>query len=608
MTVPIQRTRLALVVAAAVLFAAWLAAPGRAQDAGSGGGNVLRIGWAQDPQTLNPFVSLDEEAFNVWSLNYDLLVNFDPENLTPAPGVAESWEVSEDRRTVTFTLDPDRVWSDGEPVTSKDVKFSLEVLGGEGDIFSGYTSEITRIATPDERTVVIETREPDARIIGGLFVYIIPEHVWGKESIDEITGSFQPELPLVGSGPYVVTEFTRGRIIRMELNPEWRGAQPAFGELQYIKYGNQDAVERALTLGEIDMILEVESSTFERLNEDPNIVTRSSPSASYTELAFNLCPEKLCPDAEFNPAIQELEVRQAIAYGIDRDRINQIAARGTSFVANSILPSFYKSFYTEPEQTYPYDPELANQILDEAGWEDNGDEPRTRDGEELSFDLYVRSESAYNIQAARLIEEMGREIGVQFNVQVVSVDKLTELTVRKVDGKPAPQFDTFIWGWGGDPYDPSFLLSLLTTDEIGSLSDGFFSNPEYDALYEQQRGEFDVERRRELIAEMLNIAAENVAYLVLTEDPNLQAYRTDAIAEISPACPADETGDLICEQVSYEPVLALEPASGAVAGGTTETGGDAFLALVAAAVSGALAYFLGLRRGRSEAEPLEVEE
>jgi peptide/nickel transport system substrate-binding protein len=608
MTMPIQRTRLALVVAAAVLFAAWLAAPGRAQDAGSGGGNVLRIGWAQDPQTLNPFVSLDEEAFNVWSLNYDLLVNFDPENLTPAPGVAESWEVSEDRRTVTFTLDPDRVWSDGEPVTSKDVKFSLEVLGGEGDIFSGYTSEITRIATPDERTVVIETREPDARIIGGLFVYIIPEHVWGKESIDEITGSFQPELPLVGSGPYIVTEFTRGRIIRMELNPEWRGAQPAFGELQYIKYGNQDAVERALTLGEIDMILEVESSTFERLNEDPNIVTRSSPSASYTELAFNLCPEKLCPDAEFNPAIQELEVRQAIAYGIDRDRINQIAARGTSFVANSILPSFYKSFYTEPEQTYPYDPELANQILDEAGWEDNGDEPRTRNGEELSFDLYVRSESAYNIQAARLIEEMGREIGVQFNVQVVSVDKLTELTVRKVDGKPAPQFDTFIWGWGGDPYDPSFLLSLLTTDEIGSLSDGFFSNPEYDALYEQQRGEFDVERRRELIAEMLNIAAENVAYLVLTEDPNLQAYRTDAIAEISPACPADETGDLICEQVSYEPVLALEPASGAVAGGTTETGGDAFLALVAAAVSGALAYFLGLRRGRSEAEPLEVEE
>jgi peptide/nickel transport system substrate-binding protein len=606
MTTTIQRTRLALAVAAVALVAAWLAAPGRAQDDGAGGGSVLRIGWAQDPQTLNPFVGLDEENFNVWSLNYDLLINFSPEDLTPAPGIAESWEVSEDRRTVTFELDPDKYWSDGEPVTSKDVKYSLETLGSEGVIFSGYTDEITSIKTPDAHTVVITTKEPDARIVGGLFVYILPEHIFGKESIDDLTKSFQPELPLVGSGPYIVTEFNRGRIIRMEPNPEWRGEQPSFDEVQYIKYGNQDGVERALTLGEVDMIVEVEASTFGRIGDEPNIETRSSPQPAYSELAFNLCPEDLCPDAEFNPAIQELEVRQAIAYGLDRERINAIAAKGTSFVANAILPTWYRTFYTEPEQTYPFDPELANQILDDAGWVSNGDEPRTRGDEELSFDLYVRNESPYHTQAGKLIAEMGQEIGVEFNVQVVSTDKLTELTVRKVDGKPAPQFDTFIWGWGGDPYDPSFLLSLLTTDEIGSLSDGFFSNPEYDRLYEEQRGVFDVAERREIIAEMLNIAAENVAYLVLTEDPNLQAWRTDRIANIEPVCPAED-GDIICEQVSYEPLLQIQPAS-AAAGTTTETGGDAVLALAAAGIAGALAYALGLRRGRRENEPLELEE
>jgi len=604
-TMPIQRTRLALVVAAVVMVAAWLAAPGRAQNDGAGGGSVLRIGWAADPQTLNPFVGLDEEDFNIWSLNYDLLVNFSPEDLSPVPGIAESWEVSEDRRTVTFTLDPEKVWSDGKPVTSKDVKYSLETLGSEGDIFSGYTDEITSIKTPDDETVVITTKEPDARIVGGLFVYIIPEHIFGKESIDDLTGSFQPDIPLVGSGPYMVTEFSRGRIVRMEVNPEWRGEQPGFDEIQYIKYGNQDGVERALTLGEVDMVVEVESSTFERIGNEPDIETLSSPQPAYSQLAFNLCPEDLCPDAEFNPAIQDLEVRQAIAYGLDRERINAIAAKGTSFVANAVLPTFYKSFYTEPEQTYPFDPELANQILDDAGWVDNGDEPRSKDGEELSFNLYARSESPYHTQAAKLIAEMGQEIGVEFNVQIVSTDKLTELTVRKVDGKPAPEFDTFIWGWGGDPYDPSFLLSLLTTDEIGSLSDGFFSNADYDALYEEQRGVFDVAERREIIAEMLNIAADNVAYLVLTDDPNLQAYRTDRIANVEPVCPA-ETGDIICEQASYEPVLALEPAS-AAAGTTTETGGDAVLALAAAGIAGALAYALGLRRGRRENEPLELE-
>jgi peptide/nickel transport system substrate-binding protein len=296
--------------------------------AGDSGSSVLRIGWAQDPQTLNPFVALDEEDFNVWSMNWDLLVNFSPEDLSPSPGIAESWEISEDRKTVTFKLDPNKVWSDGEPVTSKDVKYSLETLGGEGDIFSGYTSNVTKIETPDDETVVITTKQPDARIVGGLFIYIIPEHIYGKVPIEDLTGSYQPDLPLVGTGPYMVTEFNRGRIIRMERNPEWRSPEPGFDEIQYIKYGNQDGVERALRLGEIDMVVEVDPSTFERIQSDPNIEALSSPSPSYTQLAFNLCPEKLCPDAEFNPAIQDVAVRQ-------RDRVPRI--RHPALVLRGVL-------------------------------------------------------------------------------------------------------------------------------------------------------------------------------------------------------------------------------------------------------------------------------
>jgi peptide/nickel transport system substrate-binding protein len=224
----------------------------------------------------------------------------------------------------------------------------------------------------------------------------------------------------------------------------------------------------------------------------------------------------------------------------------------------------------------------------------------------LSFDLFVRSESNYNIQAARLVAEMSEEIGVEFNVQVVSVDKLYDLTVRKIDGKPAPEFDTFIWGWGGDPYDPGYLLNLLTTKEIGSLSDAFYSNPEYDALYAEQSQTFDVEERKEIIAEMIEIAQEDVAYLVLTWDPNLQAYRTDTLANVEPACPA-ETGDLICEQTSYEPLLSIEPAT-AGAGGGEDGRGATFLTLIGMAVASIIAYVVGLRRGRREAEPLELPE
>ena len=112
----------------------------------------------------------------------------------------------------------------------------------------------------------------------------------------------------------------------------------------------------------------------------------------------------------------------------------------------------------------------------------------------------MRSESPENTQAAKLVAEQAKDIGVDFKVQVVSVDKLTEITTRKVDGKMAPEFDTFIWGWGGDPYDPSALLQLITTDEIGGSSDSFYSNPEYDNLFVRQSGEFDTDKRKALIA------------------------------------------------------------------------------------------------------------
>jgi len=606
--------RAALLAAAIAVATAALAIPAIAQDSESGDGTeegtskVLRIGWGQDPQTLNPFFGLDEEAYTIWAITWDLLVNFAPEDLSPAPGIAESWEVSEDGRTVTFKLDPERVWSDGEPITSEDVKFSLEVLGEEGDLFTSYTNNVTSIETPDDETVVIETKAPDARIVGGLFIYMLPEHIWGEVPLEEVTKTYQPELPMVGSGPFVVAEFERNRILRLERNPNWAGDEPEFDEIHFIRFGTEDAVERALQLGEIDMDIEVQPTTFERLGGEPNIETLRSSSPSYTELAFNLCPADICPDAEFNPAIQDKTVRQAIAYSIDRERIVEISSLGTSFVANGILPSFYKSFYETPELDYPQDIELANEMLDDAGWEDGGDGFRTKDGEELSFDLYVRSESQSDIQAARLIAEMAAEIGVEFNVQVVGVGKLTELTVREVDGEPAPAFDSFVWGWGGDPYDPSFLLSLFTTGEIGSASDAFYSNPEYDRLFEEQSGEFDPEARKEIVQEMVAITQEDLPYIVLTEDPNLAAYRTDTLTNVDPACPADD-GDPICEQVTYVPLLSIAPAGSDGDGDTDGGGGGTVVIIAAAAVAlGALAFLASRLRRRGGGEPLEEEE
>jgi peptide/nickel transport system substrate-binding protein len=154
-----------------------VAAPAAAQEPGAK--RAFRIGWSQDPQTLNPFVALDEEDYTVWSITWDLLVAYSPEDLGPVPGLAESWEVSPDRRTVTFTLVDGATWSDGRPITSRDVKWTLDVLGRKGALFASYSDSIEEVETPDARTVVLRLSRPDARIIGGLAIYMLPELVSG---------------------------------------------------------------------------------------------------------------------------------------------------------------------------------------------------------------------------------------------------------------------------------------------------------------------------------------------------------------------------------------------------------------------------------------------
>ena len=123
--------------------------------------------------------------------------------------------------------------------------------------------------------MIIKTKQPDARIVGGLFAYILPEHVWGKQSVKSHR-DVQAAVPIVGSGPTWSREFDRGRIIRMTRNKYFR-AKPKFDEVQWIKYGTNDAVERALTLGEIDIVPEVQDGAYARLDKAKDVKGVSRP-------------------------------------------------------------------------------------------------------------------------------------------------------------------------------------------------------------------------------------------------------------------------------------------------------------------------------------------
>jgi peptide/nickel transport system substrate-binding protein len=183
--------------------------------------------------------------------------------------------------------------------------------------------------------------------------------------------------------------------------------------------------------------------------------------------------------------------------------------------------------------------------------------------------------------------------------------------VREVDGKMAPDFDTFIWGWGGDPYDPGILLNLLTTSAIGGSSDSFYANPEYDRLYDQQSGEFDLAARKAIVEQMIAVSQRDLPYLVLTVDPLLQAYRTDSVAGVEQSCPKPD-GDILCDQVSYAPFLSFEPATaqatGTAGGGDDDDGGGGLLVVLIALVVLVLGVgaFVVIRRRRADREAIEV--
>src|SRR3954449_1719850 len=141
--------RVRALVALAFAWALVAAVPAAAQESGK---TALKIGQAQDPQTLNPFIDQDEEDFRIWSINYDLLVNFSPKDLGPTPGIAKSWDISSDKKTVTFKLVEGRKWSDGQPITSKDVKYSLVTFAPNSLLFPSYVENIPSIETPDDTT------------------------------------------------------------------------------------------------------------------------------------------------------------------------------------------------------------------------------------------------------------------------------------------------------------------------------------------------------------------------------------------------------------------------------------------------------------------------
>jgi peptide/nickel transport system substrate-binding protein len=518
-----------LVIALLLGLAAMLPrAIAQSPDEADGEKLTFRMGTINNIDSLNPFKIVEIPSYELADLYYNQLVEFSDEDYGPAPALAESWETSEDGLTWTYHLNPDARWSDGEPVTSEDVKYTFDrIMEEEQALYIDYLRQIETIEAPDEHTVVMTTKQPSVQMLS-LFVYILPKHIWEDVPSDE-TKSF-PNDPVVGSGPFQAVEWRRGQFVRLERNPHWFGKQPAVDEIIMQFYDNPDTMVQALRRGEVDYIYNPTLNLFKSLEGEDGIETISAPDPGFTELAFNLYEPSPSYIEDFgaprtstgHPALLDPLVREAINWAVDEQELTDRILAGEGVPGSTVVPPVLAKYHLDlpEEERFGFDLDRARELLAEAGWEDtNGNGTVDKDGEELELRLFARSESPDTVKAAQFVEGWMKEAGFGVETKAVSDNTLT-------DDIYAADFDMFIWGWGSDP-DPDFILSVLTCDQIMGWSDTFWCNDEYTQMYHDQKTQLDIDERVETIKEMQRIAYEANPYVIFFYDNQFEAYRTD---------------------------------------------------------------------------------
>jgi peptide/nickel transport system substrate-binding protein len=541
--------------------------------------NTMRIGVTVEVDSLSPLISYSQIGYEVFQLLYDSLVMLD-EKLETVPGLAKEWQISDDELEWTFTLRDDVQWHDGTPFTSADVKFTYELLlENELGMYSGYLGGITEVVAPDESTVVIRTELPKANMLLNSCP-ILPAHIWSEVSPDEY--DTWPNSQPIGTGPFVFEEFRPGEYLKLVANDETFHGRPGIDELIFVLYANADTMAQSVRLGEIDAATNFSPSQLDALNSDATIDAISAVVLGFTELSFNSWDD---PSSTSHPLLQEFPIRHAIEYSIDKQRILDMVYSGQGSVGTTLVPP--EGFYHyEPtaNELRDYDVLMANQVLEEAGYTDlNGDGIRQApDGTPLEFLLTLRADNADEVQAGQMIAGMVAEAGIKFNIETVDDGAL-------IDKIYSGDFDMFIWGWGAD-LDPTTILNVMTTSQIGNMSDSNYSNETYDRLFMEQQTIMDPEERREVVWEMQRILYEEAPYIILFYDNSLQAVNTSRWTGWT-RIPAE--GGYFFNLTNYN-YLNVQPAAGAADEAPSATGGSGYTGLLIGGlvVVAAVLYFV----------------
>ena len=467
-----------LLVTAIVTAAALTVYGGTSTDGAAS--NSVTVGISQDIDSLDPhnaeYAGTREVLFNIFE---GLVKATSDGNIEPA--VAESYEVAEDAKSITFKLRDGILFHDGTPVTVEDIKYSIERYAQIQGAESAF-SDFEKLEIEDDQTVVIYLSEPNTEFIYELTCAIIPQANEDKVNTEP-----------VGTGPFKFVSFVPGdRLVVEKYEGYWKEDCPYLDQVTFKVVTDANTAIYELNAGTLDIYQYLTSDQAMTINDNFNILEGN---VNYVQALF------------LNNAVKpfdDVRVRQAMYYAVDRDLISMFLFDGKSHIIGTNMIPAAKSYYNEAtETTYSHDIEKAKELLAEAGYADG-----------FEFTITVPNNYAPHEGAAQIIVESLAEAGIKAKINLVEfttwysdvyVDRNYDATVVAVDGKIAPN------SW--------------FTKNVSTASNNFtnYNNPEYDEVFDKAISEIDLDVKADYYRQLQQILADDAASIYLEDPANLVA-------------------------------------------------------------------------------------
>lgn len=474
------------------------------------GGRAI-IGVFADAKVLNPVLSSDVPSAEVWGRIFESLITVDPQTAEPLPRLAERFSVSEDNKTLTFTLRPGLVWSDGSPFTGEDVRFTAEavmrskksvrknvfqdVIGARA-YADGKAATIEGISIEgDTITFRLEKANCPALTNIGLFG-IIPKSVFGKyldpadpsKNLDEAPENTAPPL---ATGPFVFKEWHPNDRVVLVRNDRFAFGPALLDEWIYKVHPDATALAAALKTGEVD-VARVDARDLDDLRQQEHLAFYPYLAPGYTYIGWN----QLRGGKEF---FQSRAVRQALAYGLDIQAVidTVLGGQGQRMLAHTPPTSW--AYDPDGLNDYRYDPQKARALLEADGWSLGPDGVYEKDGQRLEFTMLTNAGNKIRESLLQIAVEQYRQIGVAVTPRTESFEALTDRLSKSRDPKYGDEggrdFDAVILGWNMGP-DPDTTVWHSSQIKNGQNQIGF-RDPEVDQALESGRTVCGIAERKQ---------------------------------------------------------------------------------------------------------------